>query len=442
MDLAELDRSIEQRGRTLWRVVWRDKFVFVLVAAVVFCALVAFMLSLQPMYEGSTILIGGQGGIAQAADGAAKPVETPVALTRIAESDEVVSSAIERVGLQNLVSGPSSAARPSRFAELRRLAFPSRAESERTPSPVEAALPAIKAAISVRSETNSDVIRIAFRHRDPAVAARFANALAQAFVDRQIVLYSRPGAADFFLRQQQRFEAEAKATADELENFSAKTAVYSADDQKQLLLKRLNDLKAALAVTRGQISQKAGERQTLAEELRKLAPVTRSPFVSSLVDQLGGGRSGAPAADARSMDERSADPPLLLVKVYQDSMVDLFKINSDLVGAQSLERAQTEEVANLTAELNVLAENEQQFDRLKRAIDRATYNADVYSKRMVEEQINAESSAARFSSVKVMQRATVPLRPVSPNYIVFTLAAAAASAMAGLGAALLRSRAR
>jgi uncharacterized protein involved in exopolysaccharide biosynthesis len=123
-------------------------------------------------------------------------------------------------------------------------------------------------------------------------------------------------------------------------------------------------------------------------------------------------------------------------------MVDLFKINSDLVGAQSLERAQTEEVANLTAELNVLAENEQQFDRLKRAIDRATYNADVYSKRMVEEQINAESSAARFSSVKVMQRATVPLRPVSPNYIVFTLAAAAASAMAGLGAALLRSRAR
>ena len=78
-------------------------------------------------------------------------------------------------------------------------------------------------------------------------------------------------------------------------------------------------------------------------------------------------------------------------------MVELFKINSDLVGAESLEQSQTEEMAKLSAEMNALAENEQQFDRLKRSIDRATYNADVYSKRMVEEQINAESSAARGS---------------------------------------------
>ena len=116
MDLAELDRVLERRGRTLWRTVWRDKFVVVLVAAVVFCALVGVMLSLQPMYEGSTTLIGGQTGLEQSADGPAKPVQTPAALTRIAESDEVVTSAIEKVGLQNLTGDVDAAAASSLFA--------------------------------------------------------------------------------------------------------------------------------------------------------------------------------------------------------------------------------------------------------------------------------------------------------------------------------------
>ena len=78
---------------------------------------------------------------------------------------------------------------------------------------------------------------------------------------------------------------------------------------------------------------------------------------------------------------------------------------------------------------------------LKRAVDQATYNSDLYSRRMVEEQITAESNVAKLSSVRVLQKATVPVRPVFPNYILVTLAAAALGGAAGGGVALLRERA-
>lgn len=443
MDLAQLDRSVESAAKTFLVPVWRHKFIAILTAGVVFCGVMVIVLSLQPVYEGSTLLISGQSGLESAADGARKPAETPAALTRIAESEEVVTSAIEKVGLKDLALNLAPNA-SSLFDRMRQAVFTKSAEPERQPTQLDAFLPRIKLALGVRTEPNSDVIRIAFRHRDPVVAAQFANAVAQAFVDRQILLYSKPGAVDFFTRQQKRFQDELKRNSDELDQFSTRTGLYSSTEQEQLLLKQRTDVETALSQTRGLISSKIAERQTLADELRKLAPVARSTYVSALVDSLGGDRTaiGPRAGESRSIDDRASDPPLLLVRVYQDSMAALFKINADLAGAQGLQTQQGIELARVNTDLNGLAVNEQEYLRLRRAIDRTAYNADLYAKRAVEEEIAAESRAARFSSVKVLQKATVPLRPASPNYIAFTLMAAIASVLVGCGAALLRARIR
>jgi len=108
---------------------------------------------------------------------------------------------------------------------------------------------------------NSNIIRISFRHRDPITAADFANAIAQAFIDRQVALFGRPGAATFFQRQRERFADDFKRASSEPEAYSVATGTYAADDQQQLLLKRLNDLSLSLAVTRGSISKKTGSRR-------------------------------------------------------------------------------------------------------------------------------------------------------------------------------------
>jgi uncharacterized protein involved in exopolysaccharide biosynthesis len=438
MDMAQFDRTLEAAAKSLWLLAWRHKLILVSTSLLVFVPMMLFALSLQPRYSAETLLITGQDNLERGPGEGRRSNETPAALSRIAQSDAVVTNAIEKVGLENLM-GAVQPASTSIFARLRQLVFPSLVEPQRDVTPIEVALPQISASLSVRGEPNSDIVIVAFRHSDPVIAARFSDAVAQAFIERQTILYSRPGAVDFFLQQRQRFEQELQRASEELERFSIRTTIYSASEQRQLLLQRMSDLSSALVVTRGSISQKMGERQALAEALRRLAPVTRSSYVSSLVDSMAGERAPSRSTDSRALDERSSDPPLLLVRVYQESMVSLFKANSELSGAQSLQQQQLVELGRLMAELNTLAENERQFVSLKRAVDQASYNSDTYSKRMIEEQINAESNTVRFSSVKVLQKALAPLLPIFPNYMVITVVSALGSLLAGLGAALLRS---
>ena len=439
MDMIDIDRSLESASKAMLVSVWRHKILFVVVATIVCVPAITALLLVRPTYEGSTLLVSGQVNLAQGPEQPRTSTVTPEALSRIAESEEVVSAAIQKVGLDKLAAGPAGHTE-SIFQRARHWLFPARVPPPRALPQLEADLPRIKLGLAVHTETNSEVIRISYRNKDPVVAADFANAVAQAFVDRQILLYSRPGAVDFFKREQQRFENQAKAEADNLQQFETRPGFYSASDQKLLWLKRLNDLDVAQALTNGLITQKSGQQAALAESLHKLAPVARSPYVSALVDNLSGGRSGDPQGSVGTLLSQTADPPQLLIKVYQDSMVTLFQTNADLAGARNLQKQQRAEIDAVRADLDRLTDNEQEFDRLTRAVAQATFNADVFAKRMVEEQINAELSAARFSSLKVIQKATVPLRPVSPNYPVATIAILLGSLLAGTGAALLRSR--
>lgn len=157
---------------------WRHKILFVVTGAVVFTGVVLVALRIRPVYEGSTLLIAGQAGLQPLGpEGVRRPAATAVALARVAESEEVIAEAIKKVGLQSLVQDivPNHVSISDR---LRRLVFPSLVSPKVELSPIESYLPGIKLAPSVKGDLKSDIIRIAFRNRDPVVAANSANAVA------------------------------------------------------------------------------------------------------------------------------------------------------------------------------------------------------------------------------------------------------------------------
>ena len=57
MSVAELDRSLENSIKRSFLAVWRHKFVFLITSATVFSAVIVGCLAIQPIYEGSTLLI-------------------------------------------------------------------------------------------------------------------------------------------------------------------------------------------------------------------------------------------------------------------------------------------------------------------------------------------------------------------------------------------------
>ncbi len=447
----------------LMSAVMQRKLRFCTVFVLCFGAICLGMLVMTPSYEASTVLIGGQPDLESSTAAIKRSSDSGLSLAGIAESEEVLRAAIAIVGLSNLV-GPTELDSRSVFEKSRALLINIRdtvlrsglskismKDLTNTDPPADARRPndgvsqedaaflLVSRAVRVKAEPNSDILRISFRHKSPIVAAAFANAMNRVFIERQAAIFSRPGATDFFRTQSARFTADFKRASAELRDFMTSSAVYSVEEQRQLLLRRRNDIILSLAANRGTIAERTAQKTAIVSQLRKLAPVARSPYVSSVVNSMSDEKLDRSAADARGLtDTVNGESPLLLVKVYQDSMSTLFKTDADLMALEKVREVQTAELDATTRDLQRLAANEYQYLTLKRAVGIAQENALMYEKRMTEEKINAESRAANFLAVKVVQRASPPANPVFPNYPLVTAMAGIVSLLAAVFASATR----
>ena len=438
-----------------------------LLAFTAMCAGIGIVLAgahlISPSFDASATLVVGTGRADRSTD-STQLARTNASLARIAESEEVIRAAVQKVGLDQLVEKPSDEA-PARFgvaallhAVMEKLEnfetirpwlenFQASSQTSAAPiTPLDRAIPVVSHALKVKAEANSDVIHISFQHKNSVVAAAFANAVAEAFIDRQLQLYNLDGAAAFYDRQATLFADKVKRASDEIHSFAQANAAYSIEDQKLLLLKRASELSTTLFTTRAAIADKGAQADALALQLHKLKPVTQSRFVSNVVDELAPQKvheEGAPReltvhgdhATVLSLNS-AAPPPLLMVKVYQDSMVLLFKENAELAGLKALELETARQIEMLNRALNQLEAKEAEYLRLKRAVDDATLNADTYQKRAVEDSVNARLAEAKISSVKVLQFAYAPLKSNFPGYWVIGLIALLSGLICSLGATL------
>ncbi|MBW4025095.1 MAG: hypothetical protein HIU92_18535 [Proteobacteria bacterium] len=440
--MPEMDRSIELGVQYLVLVVWRRKTLFLLVALLVVGAVGGITLRMQPIYEAKAQLVSGEGGLRGVSPGTLRPDELPPLLSIIAQSDEVLRAAVDKVGLDQIVARapPDKLSLRDRLRKnigrLRKIVGGGHAPVEPPGvTRMDVLLPLIRKGLSVSTDPKAAILSISYRHPNPVIATKLANAIAQAVVDRQIELYGQPGAVTFFGQEQKRLEQVFNKASERLAQFSSRTRIYADTEQQDILLKRRNQILSDLAVTRGQMAEKTGERDALANALRLLAPVARSTYVSALVDNLADNSKGPPM-DPRLRD-RTTDPPLLLIRVYQDSMASLFQFNAELMGAQSLERQQATELANVNAELDTFSQNQLKYAELKRAVDQAAYNLDALAKRSVQVQLDAEANTAQFSSVKLLQPAVIPVSPVSPNMKLMAVLALVGGLLCGLTAVVL-----
>ncbi len=248
---------------------------------------------------------------------------------------------------------------------------------------------ALRGLISAKAEGRSDLLRISFRYPDPSIAAEFLNELANALVATQADLVQVPGADVFFEQQTKRLEQETEKAGTALRNFSVSASIYSVADQRTLLLKRADDLGSLIASTRGSIEDRKGQKQAILDQLKVLRPVYQSKTVTGIVNSLRG-RDYMDTENTVGAVQNEEAPPLLLVKVYQDAMANLLKVNTDLNGSLRVEKLLVAELDKINAELASLSSKEAEYDRLKRVLTRASAAADHYGSRVIEEQINLD----------------------------------------------------
>lgn len=111
---------------------------------------------------------------------------------------------------------------------------------ERAPDPTRAAELAIlgfREAIEIRPVLESGVIRVAFEHESPAVAARAVNRLVERFVDKHLEVFGEVR-ADTLLEELAQRHGKLAAAEDALGAFKASNDVFDLGEQRRLLLGR------------------------------------------------------------------------------------------------------------------------------------------------------------------------------------------------------------
>jgi succinoglycan biosynthesis transport protein ExoP len=279
--------------------------------------------------------------------------------------------------------------------------------------------------ISAKQEGRSDLLRVSFRHADPAIAAKFLDELADALIATQGDLVQVPGADIFFQQQTKRLEQAAEQAGTDLWNFSVAASTYSVTDQRKLLLQRADTIGSLIASTRGSIEDRKGQKQAILDQLMTLRPVHQSRTVTAIVNSLRG-RDYKESENAVGTIQNEEDaPPLLLVKVYQDAMANLLKVNTDLNGSLRVEKLFTVELEKINAELASLSSKEAEYERLKRVFTSASAAAERYGSRVIEEQLSQDiAKKTQLSSVRVVQRAeksTVPVFPRAAHLVLLAL---------------------
>ena len=426
-------------GHLLWKRRRLTSLTFCLVAG----ATMAIALRANPSFNASASLMVGPGTAEHSSEAAPRMTRMIESFARIAGSQEVVRSAVEKVGLERLIGPLEESAQVSEAERWMRKIWPETPAAAPKITPIEQAMPEIAKALTIKAELSSDIVNISFKHKNPLIAAEFANAVAEAFIDRQLHLFSTGGTARFYDQQVALFNAELKSASENFERFMVANSAYSIDQQKELLLKQSSELSTALLATRAAIADKSGQAEALAAQLQKLKPVAQSPYTSSVVDSLAGKRAAAsapapvPVARPRELNASVGEtPPLLMIKVFQDSVVLLFKTNAELHGLKDLESEQERQLDGVNEALAKLVSKEAEYNRLAKAVSQASLNADTYAKRAADENVNANLTAAKFSDIKIVQYAYAPLKSSFPGYPVLGLIALANGLIFAMGAAL------
>lgn len=409
----------------LLTVAWRWKGT--LLACFAACNVAAWMTftSITPTYESSSFLIAQadrrpQIGDSNQGQSVLRQDQFLNTQAAIIQSETVIRDAIKRLGPESLYGASEP---PTSVVDLLNVASNAVNTWLKTPETprnrADQAYERAAKAISVRVEPLTDLIRVSFRHRDPKIAAGFVQQVVDSFLSRHSQLASNSGAVKFVETQKKHYSEQFERVSAQLSEYSRRNAVFSIDKQRDLLLGQRSNLLAAQASTRGQIAEKEAQVRELAKQLTTLKLTNVSPQIAALAKESQPAHSQGDQKDSTA-EIRNSDPPLLLVRVYQDTVQMLVRTNVDLAGLRSLSGKQQSELETIGRDLEILSGKETEYARLKQNVDVASHSSELFARKAVEQEVDAAAlNTQQFSRLQVAQEATIPLRPSSPRAVIY-----------------------
>lgn len=360
----------------------------------------------------------------------------------IMKSNEVLEQVALDIGPEKLLLSQTPVWRT--FGSLRHMEFggvrwidrflPVAEPSEDSGSPLDRAIDLLQRQVVIHPEARTDVLSVSYKNANRDLARAVIKALVQAYISRKSELAANANAAGLnaFSEQRKKYELAVAAAHQNLSTFERSTNLYATDVQKRLSLSANQQSRSEIADTIGKLAQREAEAAEFRRQLQSLR-------LTSLASQIGtppqDGFKSLPSDGASSLPTRAGDPPLLLVRVYQETAQQLVQKAAEVAGLRQLLTEQKKQESLQREGLDQLAANEVEHARLEKVVELAQASVDALTKREAEQVAQLSLDRARAVQVSMIQEAAASTEPVFPTVTLKLLLAALAGALSILLAA-------
>jgi len=272
--------------------------------------------------------------------------------------------------------------------------------------------------LSIRAIPSTSLVEIDYRSPDPMLAARVANAHAEAYIDRGVEMHSQASrdAEKFLSRKLVELKEQLEKSEVALNDYRRQKGIIpglmSLDGKDAVVIDRLTDLSKDL--TRAQVERIGLESQVelIHKHLYESLPVVMN---DKLVQTMQGELNQLAAQDASLSNQfTAAYPPLAQLRAKETALKTELnqEVQNSVKGVESSYQQALEKEKELDAEMQrqrtvtmSLNDAAVQYAILQRDVDtyRQLYNAVL--KRMKDVGVEAE---AQTSNVSIVDKATAP----------------------------------
>lgn len=263
----------------------------------------------------------------------------------------------------------------------------------------------LRAHLVLEPVVETHLVRIGVEYPDPAKAALFADAIAQAYMATNLerALESGRLALQWLKDQQDDYRTRKKASEEEVHDFRTKLGLLGADERYNSTVERYGTVQSAW-------TQAATERIQAEAVYGKLVQLQGLSDWAPLANHLATGRPGLQALLSR-YDTLEQDLARAGVK-YKDRHPEVVRITTELAGIEEQVRGEVADtVEGKRAELQVLRERE---DALKAEMDAVQHEVEELDRQLIELRSledEAERNEALYASLD-QRRAEVDLSQV------------------------------
>jgi uncharacterized protein involved in exopolysaccharide biosynthesis len=258
--------------RELAMILFRQRRVFVWVAGLVMAVALLYLLTGERYRAQMTLLL--RPGRADAP--ASAQVNAPVDVTRLEITEEELNSEVELLRDDEVLR---KVVEENRLGGRDWLHFLRMNEGQ--PQRVERAARRLGKKLQVEPVKKTNLIMVKYAARDPAVAAKVLQSVANAYLEKHAAVHRPRGEFPFFSQQTTESRRQLEEAEQNLRQFMAAHDVVAADQERDLALQKLSSTDVRYRETRAELAETQQRMQVLQAQLVMLPERTKTQVRSA-----------------------------------------------------------------------------------------------------------------------------------------------------------------